>query len=73
MKDDLIYSNNDMMNERRHHEKNKYLMIEELEKKIQTIKELNSLCDDESLKQYYMGYIRAYNDCIHLINSDKYY
>lgn len=62
-----------MMMERGNHEKNKCLMINELEQKICIIKELLKECKDEQMKNYYIGYIRAYNDCIQLINNDKYY
>lgn len=61
------------MIERMNHENSKKGLIHELEEKIQTIKELKKDSTDETLKQHYDGYIRAYNDCINMINQDKHY
>ena len=61
------------MIERMNHERSKKGLIKELNEKVELLKELGKECSDESMKQYYKAYIRAYNDCIQMIGEDKYY
>lgn len=62
-----------LLSQRVNHEKAKMELIKEIESRIKIIKELNNETEDEKMQNYYIGYIRAYNECINLIKIDKYY
>lgn len=59
--------------EKANHENSKKGNIQDIEAKIQEIRELSRDCTDETLTQYYKGYIHAYTDCIDIIQKDKHY
>lgn len=50
------------------HERSRQETIAELENKIREIKELAKTTKDDKLEQYYKAYMRAYADCIEIIN-----
>ena len=61
------------MIERMNHEHQKQHLTGQINDKIKELKILQKDCTDENLNHYYMGYIRAYKDCIRMIQEDKEY
>lgn len=49
--------------------KDKRLMIKEIEKKIEDMEKLYKETNDYSMIQYFKGHIQAYKDCIKIIKK----